>query len=80
MERKEVLIQMDNLFRDILDNDEIELTEDTTADDIDEWDSLTQIQLIVAIEKEFSVKFKSSEIIKWQKVKDMVDTILKMNK
>ena len=52
------------------------LSDETSANDIEEWDSLSHVQLVVAVEKAFKVKFTSSEIMKWQNVGQMVDTIL----
>lgn len=75
MGRTEILNEVQDIFRDILDNEEIELTDTTTADDIDEWDSLTHIQLIVAIEKYFKIKFTSKEILSWNNVGEMIDCI-----
>lgn len=76
MERTEIFGKLNEIFREVLDNDEIELNDTTSADDIEEWDSLGQIQLTVAIEKAFGVKFKASEIIKWKNVGEMVDSIM----
>ena len=75
MERNEVLSRVQDIFRDVLDDEEIVLTDATTADDIDEWDSLSHIQLIVAIEKTFGIKFTSLEIMKWKNVGEMVDSM-----
>lgn len=75
MEEKEILNEVQDIFRDVLDNDEIILEAVTTADDIEEWDSLTHIQLIVAIEKHFKVKFTSREIMSWQNVGQMIACI-----
>lgn len=77
MEREEIFGKLNEIFEDVLDLDESpELTVATTANDIEEWDSLSHIQLIVAIEKEFKLKFTSQEILKWNTVGEMVDTII----
>ncbi len=76
MERTEIFEKLNGIFNDVLDCEDIELEEKTCADDIEEWDSLSHIQLIVAIEKEFGIKFTSREIMKWNNVGEMVDTIL----
>lgn len=76
MERNEVLSRIQDIFRDVLDDEEIVLSDATTADDIDEWDSLSHIQLIVAIEKAFKVKFTSKEILSWKNIGELVDSIL----
>lgn len=72
---KEIIAEVTNIFRDVLDNESIELTENTTAADIEEWDSLSHIQLIVAIEKHFKIKFTSVEISGFKNVGDMCRTI-----
>ena len=76
MERSEIYERLNEIFRDVLDNDEIELTDTSRADDIEEWTSLTHIQLIVEIEKAFGIRFKSDEILEWNNVGEMVDSIL----
>ena len=75
MDKNDVLLKVQDIFRDILDNEEISLGPETVADDIEEWDSLTHIQLIVAIEKSFKVKFTSKEILSWKNVGEMIDCI-----
>ena len=75
MERNEILSRIQGIFRDVLDNEEIELTDATVADDIEEWDSLSHIQLIVAIEKDFQIKFTSKEILSWKNIGELVDCI-----
>ena len=75
MERKEIFRKLNEIFIDVLDLDEVELTEKTSANDIEEWDSLSHIQLIVAIEKAFKIKFTSLEIMKWANVGEMVDSM-----
>ena len=75
MTKQEILSQVEEIFRDVLDNTEIVLQEVTTSDDIIEWDSLSHIQLIVEIEKHFHVDFPAMQIISWKNVGDMIDYI-----
>ena len=75
MERKEIFNKLSEIFIDVLDLDEVELTDETSANDIEEWDSLSHIQLIVAIEKAFGIKFTSLEIMKWKNVGEMINTM-----
>lgn len=76
MERKEIFEKLTEIFVDIIDDGDIELNDNTTADDIDGWDSLTQIQLVVQIEKTFNIKFTSIEIRTFANVGEMVDSIM----
>ena len=76
MERSEIYDKLNEIFRDVLDNDEIVLADSSKADDIEEWTSLTHIQLIVEIEKAFNLRFTSEEILEWNNVGEMVDSIL----
>ena len=78
MEKTEIFTKLNEIFKDVLDlEDTPNLTDSTTANDIEEWDSLTHIQLIVAVEKHFKIKFTSMEILSWQNVGQMVDSIQK---
>jgi acyl carrier protein len=76
MDRKEVLSQINEIFIDTLDNEEVVINEATQANDVEEWDSLTHIMLVVAIEKHFKIKFNSKEILSWGNVRDMIDCII----
>ena len=76
MKRNDVLDQMNNIFADVLENEEINLQEITTAQDIDDWDSLNHIHIVVAIERHFSIRFSSKEIQSWKNVGEMIDSIL----
>ncbi|MGF7151727.1 acyl carrier protein [Sphingomonas zeicaulis] len=61
---------------DVFDlDDDFELTADTSADDIDEWDSLSHIRLVVAVERQFGIKFKNSEIEGLKNVGELVAVI-----
>jgi acyl carrier protein len=75
MSKATILSEVQTIFRDVLDEENIVLTEETTANDVEDWDSLTHIQLIVAIEKLFKIKFTSKEILSWKNVGEMVDCI-----
>ncbi|MDB5256726.1 MAG: acyl carrier protein [Chitinophagaceae bacterium] len=76
MEKNEVLALVNEVFIDALDNEDIKLTEATTANDVEEWDSLSHIQLIVAVEKKFKIRFTSGEIHGFKNVGDMCDAII----
>ena len=56
MEIEEILRELDTIFRDILKNENITLTTETTAKDVDGWDSLTNMRLITAIEKHYNIR------------------------
>lgn len=71
MENQEILAQLNTIFKDIMDNDALVLTENSSAADIEEWDSLTHIQLIVSIEKHFKMRFTSAEITGLKNVGEM---------
>ena len=75
MERSEIFEKLTEIFIDVLDLDECELTDETSANDIEEWDSLSHIQLIVAIENEFKIKFTSLEIMKWANVGELINSL-----
>lgn len=75
MERDDILKKVEEIFREELELDDLVLTDETTADDVEEWDSLSHVQLIVALEKGFGIKFTSREILSWDNVGDLVDCI-----
>jgi acyl carrier protein len=75
MERSEIASNVMSVFHDVLDNEDIKLLDETTANDIEEWDSLSHIQLVVAIEKKFKIRFTSKEIQSWKNVGEMLDCI-----
>jgi acyl carrier protein len=74
--KNEIVGQVNDIFKEVLENDKIKIQETTTGDDIEEWDSLTHLQLVVAIEKHFKIRFTSSEIINFNNVGEMCDGIV----
>jgi acyl carrier protein len=75
MESNEILAKVQEVFRDVLDNEDIVLTSETTADDVEDWNSLNHMQLVVAIEKMFKISFTLNEILGWGDVGSMVECI-----
>lgn len=75
MTTEEVLAQVKQIFVEVLDEDDLEINEETTADDVDEWDSLNHIQLVVAIEKYFKIRFNAAEIQGYGNVGEMCEGI-----
>jgi acyl carrier protein len=75
MERNEILEKVQDVFREELELDDLVLADETTADDVEEWDSLSHVQLVVALEKTFGIKFTSREILSWDNIGDLVDCI-----
>lgn len=77
MKREEIYSKLTDVFRDVFDNAEIVLSDTTTADDIDGWDSLENVILVVAIEKMFEIRLTMPELNGLENVGQMVDVIEK---
>lgn len=75
MDKITILSEIQSIMRNVLDAENIVLTETTTADDVEGWDSLGHIQLVVSIEKRFNIKFSAYEMLSWRNVGQMVETI-----
>jgi acyl carrier protein len=75
MKREEIFKKVSIIFQEVLEDDDIVISEDQGAKDIDEWDSLTHIMLVVETEKEFQLKFLSSEIANWNNIGEMITAI-----
>lgn len=76
MSREEVYEKLNEVFRDVFDDEDIEVNDETTAADIDGWDSLMHITLMDAVEEEFDVSFDMKTVVKLKNVGEMVDVIL----
>ena len=75
MTHEEIMQKLNAIFQDIFDDDSIVVTESTTADDIDEWDSLEHINLVDTVEKEFGMKFRMQEVSGMKNVGEMAEII-----
>lgn len=78
MTNAEILNAVEAIFRDNFDDDSLAVTRETTAQDIEDWDSLEQINLLTAMEKRFAIKFKLEDVKGLASVGDMVDLIERM--
>ena len=76
MSKEEVFVKLNEVFRDVFDDESITVTETTTADDIEEWDSLEHINLLAAVEQEFGMKFNMGQVMSMKNVGEMADIIL----
>ena len=74
-QRQGIYEKLNRVFQEVFDDDEIKITEGTTADDIEDWDSLMHITLVVAIEKEFSIRLNAAEVGKLKNVGEMLKLI-----
>ena len=77
MNSTEIIADLQPIFSDILDAPDLRLSADTKAADVEGWDSLAQINLVVAIEKRYKVKFALDDLQELNNVGDMANLILK---
>lgn len=76
MNQEEVLEAIQIIFNKVFERDDIVVTRKTSAKDVDEWDSLAQIDLVVSMEKKFGIKFSLDELIELQNVGEAADLIV----
>ena len=75
MSREQILEKVNEIFCDVFDDESIEITEETTAKDVEDWDSLTHITLIAEIESEFGFKFAMKDVVGMKIVGEMLDIL-----
>lgn len=80
MNREYLLYRLNEVFRDVFDDNKICVDEYTTADDIEDWDSLEHINLIGAVEQEFKMRFKMKEVSSMKNVGEMIGIIAERGK
>lgn len=72
---EKILEEVQEIFRDVFDDESLVITAETNAEDIEDWDSLSHIRLVVAIEKHFAIKFAFGELQTLKNVGEMLDLI-----
>jgi acyl carrier protein len=75
MSTEAIYAKLTTLFHDVFDDDTIRVTPELTADDVDEWDSLSHIRLVLAVEKQFGLKFSAAEVGRLKNVGEFVALI-----
>ena len=75
--RKEINKGLEEIFQETFEDEEIVLTDDTTAEDIEEWDSLANFNILMEIERKFKISFNLNEIEKLKNIGEMANLILK---
>ena len=80
MDARDVFARLDRVFQDVFDDSSIRVNPQTTADDIEDWDSLEHITLISAVEREFCMKFKMGEISSMKNVGEMAQIVMERAK
>ena len=76
MTREQTFEKLNEVFRDVFDDDSICVTDTTTSDDIEDWDSLEHINLIAAVEQEFGMKFNMGQVVTMKNLGEMADIIM----
>ena len=78
MTREEVFEEVRRIFRDNFDDEDLVVVDETNSGDIEDWDSIEHINLVIAMEKKFGLKFDIKEVGKLANVGEMVDLIVAM--
>ncbi len=77
MQKTEIKEQLQIIFRDVFEDETLIIQDDMTADDVEDWDSLTHFQMIMEVEQKFNIKFSIDEMEKLANVSDLVTRIEK---
>ena len=76
MEKKDILLRLTEIFKRVFKDNSLIISEESTANDIDQWDSLSHMLLITEVENSFAIKFKLKDLNKMRNVGDMMDIII----
>ncbi len=75
--REKILKTIQQILEEVLDVENLNITEYTTAKDVEDWDSIVHVEIIVAIEEYFSIKFRNDEIVRFKNIGDIITGIHK---
>lgn len=75
MKREKIYEQLNPIFQDVFDDDDITVEDSTSAKDVSGWDSMAHISLVLGVEQEFGIKFKTSEVAQLSNVGEFVDLV-----
>ena len=78
MSKEEIYTKLNEVFRDVFDDETLTVSETTSAEDIDDWDSLTHISLIAAVEAEFGIRFDMKSVLKMKNAGEMAEKIAEL--
>ncbi len=70
-----LIIQLQEIFREVFDNQNITITKNTSPDEIDDWDSFNHVKLILSLEETFDIKFDVEEVMELNKVGDIISAV-----
>ncbi|MBM6992355.1 MAG: acyl carrier protein [Prevotella sp.] len=80
MEREEILKSLNVIFQEVLKNTGLQLDETMSANDVDGWDSLSNMTIVSEVERRWNFRFKLHDIVKMRNIGDMIDCIIKRSK
>ena len=77
MERATILVDLKQILEEVLEEEGLEISETTSAKDIEDWDSIAHVEIIVAVEEHFNAKFRNDEIVQFKNIGDIMNAIEK---
>jgi acyl carrier protein len=74
--RGQVRTDVEIVFREVFDRSDLVVTDEMVANDVESWDSLVHITLVIALEERFDIRFSTREVMGWKNVGEMIDTLI----
>jgi acyl carrier protein len=73
---EDITDRLNSIFREVFEDGSIQVTQEMTANDVEKWDSLSHLAMVIAVEKEFRIKFKLKELVSMKNVGDLINGIV----